>query len=102
MTELKGKCRVILSHGYNPDIEGGYWGARPDRDAISEPVKTLAEASKACRRYIEEHGLGGGNWTGGKIYCGRKLVARVSYNGKVWSPDGARLAGTRRRRKSVR
>jgi hypothetical protein len=100
MTELKGKCRVILDHGSNPDIEGGYWGSKPDKGAISEPVRTFAEASKICRRYITENELGGGNWVGGEIYCGRKLVARVSYNGKVWSPDGARLAGVKRRRRA--
>jgi hypothetical protein len=100
MTTLKGKCRVILSHASNPDIEGGYWGSRPDKGEISEPVKTLAEASKVCRRYITENDLGGGNWTGGKVVCNGKAVARVSYNGKVWALDGSRLAGVRRRRRA--
>ena len=99
MTALKGKCRVTLSHGHNPDIEGGYWENPKDSgQTVSLPVKTLDEARLVCRRYIEENGLGGGNWTGGEIYCNRKLVARVSYNGRVWSPSGARLAGARRRR----
>jgi hypothetical protein len=93
MTELEGRCRVVLDHGPNPDIRGGYWGPAPGEGKTSVPVKTFAEASRACRRYIEENGLGGGNWSGGQVYCGRKLVARVSYNGRVWSPSGQSLAG---------
>lgn len=54
-------------------------------------VKDLAEASKVCRTFLSENGLGCGNWAGGQIREGRKVLGRVSYNGRVWGPDGAEL-----------
>lgn len=52
-------------------------------------VETLEQASATCRAYIQEHGLGGSQWSGGKVYDhARKQVAYVSYNGRIWSPDG--------------
>ena len=52
----------------------------------SVPVADLAAASLACRRYIAESGLGGSEWRGGAVHDGKRLVARVSYNGRVWGP----------------
>jgi hypothetical protein len=50
-------------------------------------VDDFPAASKACRDYIEENDLGGGNWTGGDIRENGKVVAKVSYNGTVWPPS---------------
>jgi hypothetical protein len=50
-------------------------------------VGDFPAASKACRDYIEENDLGGGNWTGGDIRENGKVVAKVSYNGTVWPPS---------------
>jgi hypothetical protein len=52
------------------------------------PVDDFAAASKACRDYIEENDLGGGNWTGGDIRENGKVVGKVGYNGTVWPPGG--------------
>lgn len=81
--------QVILSHAPNPDIRGGYWEPTQDsRRPKAVEVKTLAEASKVCRDYISRNGLGGGNWTGGKIVCPeRGIVGYVSYNGRVWDRE---------------
>lgn len=55
------------------------------------PVKTGDEASFAWQRYRDRNGLGGSDM---EAQCGDvvdeagKLVARVSYNGRVWSPSG--------------
>jgi hypothetical protein len=71
-----------IDHGQNP-MEP-IWGV-PNG---SRRVETLAEASKACRDYIDEHGLGGGSFTGGAVFWQGRQVARVSYNGRVWNaPD---------------
>jgi hypothetical protein len=54
-------------------------------------VASLQAASAACRAYLEQHGLGSGNWTGGDVKNGAgEVVAKVSYNGRVWSPDQKR------------
>ena len=57
---------------------------------VSEPrsleVGSFAEASGRTREYIEAWNLGGGNLTA-EIFDKRKrsrLIAHVSYNGRVW------------------
>jgi hypothetical protein len=77
--------RVRLSARQNPDF--------PRRDDLPKPftinVATLKEASEVCCRFIHEHALGGGNWSGGQVRDAAtgKLVARISYNGRVWTPE---------------
>jgi hypothetical protein len=70
----------------NPDF-----GQDPDRPLPGVPcllvgVPSLKDAVTACRKYIREHQLGGGNWSGGEIIDldTRKIIGRVSYNGRVW------------------
>jgi hypothetical protein len=80
--------RLHLSARGNPDF-----GQAPDHfqrlgtvDGVVE-VDSLEEASAFAREWIEFHGLGGGNWTGGLVTCPNGgPVARVSYNGRVWPP----------------
>ena len=79
---------VKLSHRPNPDIPGGYWDANPRDGKRVVSVESLAEASGVCMDYIHRNGLGFGNWTGGRVFDGKRLVALVSYNGRVWNMDG--------------
>ena len=52
---------------------------------LTRPCDTFAEAVEYCRNYIGTYNLGGGNWTGGQIYHPTKgMIAKVSYNGRVW------------------
>ncbi len=85
--DVVGPYRVTLSSVGNPDF-----GQNPNRPLPGvrrriDPVKTLNEASEACCKFIAEHALGSGNWAGGEVTtedgC---VVARISYNGRVWSP----------------
>lgn len=78
-------CVVLASTG-NPDH-----GQYPDQPLFGvspckATVTTLNAASAACRRYISDNGLGGGNWAGGNVTSDGKVVAQVSYNGRVWLP----------------
>ena len=76
---------VELKHASNPDIVGGYWqDANPSARRHVVSVQNLDAASVMCRQYIEKNGLGGGNWTGGDVHRDGKLIARVSYNGRIW------------------
>lgn len=50
-------------------------------------VRSLAEAGQRVRTFIEENSLGAGNWAGGLIRQGGRVVARVSYNGRIWQTD---------------
>lgn len=86
--------KVELSHCKNPDLgrTGGYWSAmaRPRKKAVA--VESFAEASRVCREYTEKYELGGGNWSGGKITDDKgTMIARVSYNGRVWDTDGKQI-----------
>lgn len=78
---------VVDSRG-NPDH-----GQNPDRPLYGVPgvtvrVSSLREASRKAREYIEQHDLGGGNWAGGDVLDeSGQVVARVSYNGRVWQSE---------------
>ena len=84
-----GKALAVLCTSVgNPDF-------RQDPNSDISPsqfyaVNTLAEASKKCRQYIEDWDLGGGNWNGGQVYdIDGKIIAHISYNGKVWQDKEA-------------
>lgn len=85
--QAAGKYRVQLATVGNPDF-----GQRPDRALPGaerkhwKSVTTLAEASSVCRDFIERNEMGAGNWAGGDVLdANNKVVARVSYNGRVWA-----------------
>ena len=51
-------------------------------------VTSFKEASEICRNFIGENDLGSGNWCGGEILDeNKKVIALVSYNGRVWLSD---------------
>lgn len=87
-TEVSLPFNVILDSIGNPDHDEDPTRRLPGVDRRIVPVADFAAASKACRDYIEENNLGAGNWAGGKIHSEGKVVAEVSYNGKVWPPGG--------------
>ena len=76
---------VKLSHASNPDIAGGYWDGKPKQCTMRVRVRTIEEAQAQCRAYIEQNGLGGGNWTGGQVTDETKyVVGRIAYNGRFF------------------
>lgn len=79
-----GTLKVLLASAGNPDH-----GEDPEHPVPGVPkgtlnVKSIAEASAACRKYIDTYGLGGGNWTGGDVTKDGEIIARISYNGRAW------------------
>ena len=71
---------------------------QPDRMTVELAPKVLQvvaspeEASKAVRRYIENWNLGASEWcskTSGYMRRNGHVVARVAYNGTVWTPGAA-------------
>src|ERR1700681_811427 len=61
------------------------------RSYLPEPIEvkanTLKEASTLVRAWIEINELGGGNVGDVKVFDGSKLVAFISYNGRVWTTE---------------
>jgi hypothetical protein len=57
---------------------------------VKAPVSTADQASATFVCYRDQHGLGASDLADrcGNIYAtDGSLVARISYNGRVWTPD---------------
>ncbi|BCH33196.1 hypothetical protein MesoLjLc_51260 [Mesorhizobium sp. L-8-10] len=50
------------------------------------PVATLADASRIYSERRDASGLGASRWPEGQVFEGDRLIGRVSYNGRIWSP----------------
>lgn len=83
---------VELSASPNPDYEGGDTRGNIRVPSRLVPVRDLDEAVKVVQSFLRKHNLGGGNWTGGNVYLGdrTRIVAYISYNGRVWESRGGR------------
>lgn len=79
------KMMVKLSSCGNPDFKQNPNVSLSPAEKIQ--IVTLKEASEACRTYIAKWNLGGGNWSGGQVYKGKKQIAQISYNGRIWDMD---------------
>lgn len=88
VTDDDGAFVVVLDSRGNPDMRQDASRALPGVRRKIVHVATLGDASKACRLFIECHDLGGGNWAGGEVknVYTKEIVAKVSYNGRVWNP----------------
>lgn len=77
--------KVLLSSVGNPDHRqdpnAPLYGCDPDRTV---EVDSFEMASAQCISFIHHNDMGGGNWSGGDITKDGKLIAYVSYNGRVW------------------
>lgn len=78
--------KVILSSIGNPDFRQDptqpLFGCEPCKTV---PVSSLKEARDLCVKFINDNDLGSGNWNGGQILDeNEKVIALVSYNGRVW------------------
>ncbi|GAG83493.1 unnamed protein product [marine sediment metagenome] len=85
---IKG-MRVTLASVGNPDFRQDpdfpLYGSEANKIV---KVKSFKEASNVCRKFISRNELGSGNWDGGDILDDKgKKIARVSYNGRVWTLD---------------
>lgn len=73
--------KIVLDSCPNPD----FGECQKPAPGYEIEVASFALASFAARTYIEEFGLGAGNWAGGDITDPEgNALGRVSYNGRVW------------------
>lgn len=79
------KLTVKLSSCGNPDFKQDPNVRQSPPRSLS--VSNLREASNVCRTYIADWNLGGGNWSGGQVYNGKKQIANISFNGRIWDLD---------------
>ena len=73
--------RVLLKSVPNLDYDEVF----PPSPEQWATTRSLKDASKVCLEYIEKYNLGGGNWAGGDVFLRNKKIARVSYNGRIWT-----------------
>jgi len=79
--------RLILRSCGNPDF--GQDPSQPMSPTEDIAVDTLRQAAQVARAYIVRHNLGGGNFPTPNVFKGDQVVARISYNGRIWlPPDG--------------
>lgn len=101
--QAQGFYRVQLASVGNPDFgQDPYQPLYGVENRLAQ-VSSLGEASRVCREFIREHELGGGNWSGGEVYWGAEVVARISYNGRIWQvePDPELLKAIQEMRETV-
>ena len=56
-------------------------------------VEALAAAQAAVRSFCDKHSLGGGNLVPAYVAKDGQLVAKVSYNGRIWEVADGRETG---------
>ncbi len=56
------------------------------------PVSSFSDARVKVASFIEDNDLGGGNFVPAKIYLEDVEIAYISYNGRLWNPDGTAMA----------
>jgi hypothetical protein len=86
LTAPKGSYTVKLASVGNPDFRQDSSRSLPGVPRKTLRVASIADASKACRAYIAHYELGGGNWYGGEVKKGGKVIAKIGYNGRAWDP----------------
>lgn len=94
-----GRFRVL--HKYTrritapPEHAGGFIViAVAGRAPLETPVSSCAEASAVWQSYRDEHGLAASDMGArcGHVYTAAgELVAKVSYNGRVWDTHGKQI-----------
>jgi hypothetical protein len=102
----KGKLIVALGAGPNLDFEPPSRERFIKKGLTYATVRNMKEASRTCQRFIRDNELGGGNWYAGgsgSVMPGDvfdengEMVGRISYNGRMWSPDEKEVFERRRR-----
>jgi hypothetical protein len=76
---------LLLENCPNPDFNESY---RTQRFRVKVP--DLRTAVAVARKFIEDNSLGGGNFSS-EVLDGKKYIARISYNGRVWAPGGKEI-----------
>lgn len=71
----------------NPDF-GQY---APVSNPVTVHAATIEEIAALAEAYRDFWNLGGGNWTSPCIMEGKRKVAKISYNGRLWGMDGKEI-----------
>lgn len=83
--ERSNKFEIVLCSAGNL----GYGQTSAQSPSRRQWVASLEEASLACKKYISEWNLDGGNWCGeaGQVFRDGCHVATIAYNGRIVAED---------------
>lgn len=82
------KLTMKLEAVPNPDFSPGSHPATVSIPAFVVPVSDLADARDKSQEFIMSNDLGGGNVGDFPVYNETgKIIAFISYNGRVWTPE---------------
>jgi hypothetical protein len=79
--------KVYLSAHGNPDHNEN--PHQPIYSTIVAFADSVEKCQKIVRDFIDDSGIGAGNWTGGAVFDGKEQVGYISYNSRYW-PKGSK------------
>jgi hypothetical protein len=85
---------MSLSAPHITKVKAGFVSSHPQLPMVLKigkrmvlPVRDLVDASITFQVERDMTGEGGSTFPNGEVFRDGKLLAVISYNGKVWSPD---------------
>ena len=94
MKRVAGKFTVTLASAGSASTPAQFFEAGVLSPGVREQCASIAECQSGVRRYIQDHGLGAGNWIGGEVaHDGRRgrwpLVCEWRPPGRGFRPGRA-------------
>jgi hypothetical protein len=89
--EMSDAYEVELEAVPNSDYDQYSHRASSRVKKTKKSVKSIEEAVKIAKNFIDENDLGGGNFLPAKIYKNGKHIGFISYNGRVWNNDQSEM-----------
>ena len=81
MYQVKPRIFGNPDRGQNPDIEP--YGVNPKTFTADQ----LESLRYQIREWMEDNGLGSGNWGTARVFKDGKEYGYMSYNGRIWDRD---------------
>lgn len=75
----------------NRDFDQSYHEAQVRIPKIKKFAKTIDDAVKITKKFIQDNDLGGGNFLPAKLFENGKEIGFISYNGRVWNNDNSEM-----------
>jgi hypothetical protein len=75
----------------NIDYDQSDYRANVRVSKLKKSAKSIDEAVRIAKNFIEDNDLGGGNFIPAKLYKNGKQIGFISYNGRVWNNDQSEI-----------
>lgn len=75
----------------NIDYDQSDYRANVRVSKLKKSAKSIGEAVRIAKNFIEDNDLGSGNFIPAKLYKNGKQIGFISYNGRVWNNDQSEM-----------